>query len=125
MKRKAVILALGTKYLICCDIEFLPEFFEYVMEDEKHQKEMKLIFEQVQEGLRTKKYSDESFGTKAMKPFLNRENDRIICKSIKRKNQKQCIVMSELYLQKKSDDVSKVLKTRYKIVASYEYEIID
>lgn len=86
---------------------------------------MKLIFEQVQEGLRTKKYSDESFGTKAMKPFLNRENDRIICKSVKRKNQKQCIVMSELYLQKKSDNVSRVLKNRYKIVASYEYEIID
>lgn len=125
MKRKAVILAPGTKYLICCDIEFLPKFFEYVMEDEQHQKEIKLIFCQVLEGLRTKKYSDEIFGTKAMKPFKNRENDRIICKPVKRKNKKQCIVMSELYLQKKSDSVDKVLKNRYKIVASYEYEIIE
>lgn len=60
-----------------------------------------------------------------MKPFLNRENDRIICKTLKRKNKKQCIIMSEIYFQKKSDNVNKVLKNRYKIVGSYEYEIIE
>lgn len=125
MKRKAVILALGSKYLICCDVEFLPEFFEYVMKDAQHQKEIKLIFCQILEGLKSKKYSDEDSGTKAMKPFMNRENDRIICNVLKRKKKKQCIVMSELYLQKKSDNVNKVLKNRYKIVASYEYEIIE
>lgn len=125
MKRKAVILALGSKYLICCDVEFLPEFFSYVMEDAQHQKEIKLIFCQILEGLKSKKYSNEDYGTKAMKPFFNRENDRIICNVLKRKNKKQCIIMSEIYLQKKSDNVNKVLKTRYKIVASYEYEIIE
>ena len=124
MKRKAVILALGTKYLICCDIGFLPDFFKYVMEDPQHQKEIKLIFSQVIEGLRTKKYSDEDFGTKAMKPFFNRENDRIICNVLRRRNEKQCIIMSEIYFQKKSDNVNKLLKNRYKIVGSYEYEII-
>lgn len=125
MKRKAVILALGSKYLICCDVEFLPEFFSYVMEDPQHQKEIKLIFCQILEGLKSKKYSNEDYGTKAMKPFFNRENDRIICNVLKRKNKKQCIIMSEIYLQKKSDNVNKVLKNRYKIVARYEYEIIE
>ena len=124
MKRKAVILSLGSKYLICCDVGFLPEFMEYIMKDPQHQKEIKLIFCQILEGLKSKKYSNEEYGTKAMKPFFNRENDRIICNVLKRKNQKQCIIMSEIYFQKKSDNVNKVLKNRYKIVSSYEYEII-
>ncbi|MFT6945605.1 MAG: hypothetical protein ACJARP_000010 [Vicingaceae bacterium] len=125
MKKKAVILAPGSKYHICCDIEFLPDFVEYIMKDPQHQKEMKLIFCQVLEGLRSKKYGDEEYGTKAMKPFKNRENDRIICHVLKRKNSKQCIIMSEIYLQKKSDNVSKLLKNRYKLVSSYEYEIVE
>jgi hypothetical protein len=95
------------------------------MQDEEHRKEMKLIFCQVMEGYKTKKYSDEAFSTKAMKPFKNRQNDRIICNVTKQKNRKQCIVMSEIYLQKKSDNVNKVLNNRYKIVAGYEYEIIE
>jgi hypothetical protein len=95
------------------------------MEDPQHQKEIKLIFCQILEGLKSKKYSNEDYGTKAMKPFFNRENDRIICNVLKRKNKKQCIIMSEIYLQKKSDNVNKVLKNRYKIVARYEYEIIE
>jgi len=124
MKRKAVIIAPGTKYDICCDVAFIPQFFDYVMKDEKHRKEMNLIIAQVMEGLRTKKYGNESYGTKAMKPFLNRENDRIICHVKKRIRRKQCIIMSELYLHKKSDDVNKVLDNRYKIVSKYEYEIV-
>lgn len=125
MKRNAVIIATGTKYNICCDISLLPIFFNYVMKDEKHRKEIKIIFSQILEGLRTKKYGNEPFGTKSMKPFKNRENDRIICNVTKRSNQRQCIVMSEIYLQKKSDNVSKVLNNRYKIVSHYEYEIIE
>ena len=95
------------------------------MKDLQHQKEVSLIFCQVLEGLRSKKYGDEEYGAKAMKPFMNRENDRIICHVLKQRNFKQCIVMSELYLQKKSDNVNKVLKNRYKIVSNYEYEIVE
>lgn len=125
MNRKAVILFPGTKYLICCDVNFLPEFMNYVMSNERHRKEMNLILCCVMEGLKTPKYSSEDFSTKAMKPFLNRENDRIICNVTRRKNKKQCIVMAEAYYKKKSDNVNKVLKNRYKIVGSYEYEIIE
>lgn len=125
MKRNAVIIAPGTKYNICCDISLLPDFFNYVMKDEQHRKEIKIIFSQILEGLRTKKYGNEPHGTKSMKPFKNRENDRIICNVTKRPNQKQCIVMSEIYLQKKSDNVNKVLDNRHKIVSRYEYEIIE
>ncbi len=125
MKRNAVIIALGTKYNICCDISLLPDFLNYVMKDEQHRKEIKIIFSQILEGLRTKKYGDEPYGTKSMKPFKNRDNDRIICNVAKRPNRKQCIVMSEIYLQKKSDNVNKVLNYRYKIVSRYEYEIIE
>ena len=95
------------------------------MKDEQHRKEIKIIFSQILEGLRTKKYGNEPHGTKSMKPFKNRANDRIICNVTKRPNQKQCIVMSEIYLQKKSDNVNKVLDNRHKIVSRYEYEIIE
>lgn len=125
MNKKAVILAKGTKYNICCDIDFLTEFMEYVLKDESHSKEIKLIFDQVREGLKTKKYGDESFGTKAMKPFMNRENDRIICNVTKRKGNKQCIVMSELYLHKTSQGNNKELTNRYHIVSTYSYDIIE
>ena len=125
MKRKAVILFKGTKYNICCDVDFLPAFMSYIMADEQHFKELKLIICAIQEGLKTKKYGEEAHGTKAMKPFLNRENDRIICKAVKRPNNRQCIVMSEIYLHKKSDEISKDLNVRYKIVSRYEYEIIE
>lgn len=125
MKKKAVILLNGKKYHICCDVEFLPELMEYHMKDIQHMKELKLIFDCIREGLKTKKYGDELYGTKAMKPFLNRENDRIICNVTKRKNDTQCIVMAEVYLNKKTDDISKVLKVRYEIVSKYVYEIIE
>ncbi len=115
----------GSKYHICCDIDFLPELMEYHMRDIQHMKELKLIFDQVREGLKSKKYGDEEYGTKAMKPFLNRENDRIICNVTKRRNNTQCIIMSEIYLHKKSNDVGNVLRGRYKIVSQYEYEIIE
>lgn len=95
------------------------------MKDEQHRKEIKIIFSQIMEGLKTKKYGDEPYGTKSMKPFKNRENDRIICNITKRQNKKPCIVMSEIYLQKKSDKVNKALNYRHKIVSSYEYEIIE
>jgi hypothetical protein len=95
------------------------------MKDEQHRREVKVIFSQIMEGLRTKKYGDEPYKTKSMKPFKNRENDRIICNIAKRTNKKQCIVMSEIYLHKKSDNVNNVLNNRHKIVSNYEYEIIE
>ncbi|WP_412561708.1 hypothetical protein [Winogradskyella sp. MIT101101] len=103
----------------------MDEFMQYVMSDASHSKEMKLIFSQILEGLNTKKYGQEPFGTKAMKPFLNRENDRIICKVAKRKNKKQCIVMSEIHYHKKTQSNNRELNNRYKIVSNYVYEIIE
>lgn len=125
MEGKAVIVCKGTKYNICCDINLLPDFFEYVMKDASHCKEIKLIFAQIREGHRSKKYGDEPHGTKSMKPFKNRDNDRIICNITKRKGKKQCIVMAEIFLSKKSDGVDKKLDGRYKIVSKYNYEIIE
>ena len=95
------------------------------MKDEQHAKEIRIIFSQILEGLRTKKYGNEPYGTKSMKPFKNRENDRIICNVVKRSGQKQCIVMSEIYLKKKSGNIQNILNNRYKIVSRYEYEIIE
>ncbi len=95
------------------------------MTDDQHQKEIKIIFAQILEGLRSKKYGDEPFGTKSMKPFMNRANDRIICHVLKRKGDRQCIIMAELFSSKKSNSVNKELNTRYKIVSRYEYEIVE
>jgi hypothetical protein len=122
--RKAVILMSGKKYNLCCDINFLEEFTSYVLLDARHSSELKLIFHQICEGLKSKKYGDEPYSTKALKPFMNRENDRIICHVKKSKNEKQHIIMSELFLHKATNDVSKKLKGRYEIVSKYEYEII-
>lgn len=125
MNKKAVILAEGTKYNICCEIGFLPDFMTYVLKDPSHGKEIKLIFGQIIEGLKSKKYGDEPHNTKAMKPFKNRENDRILCNVTKRKGKKQCIVMSELYLHKTTQGNSKNLNNRYKIISKYNYDIIE
>ncbi len=125
MKRKAVIISRGRNYDICCDIHFIEDYMTYVMSDDKHCKEMKLIIASVKEGLKSKKYGDEPYGTKSMKPFLNRENDRIICHVLKRKGNKQCIIMSEIFHNKKTQGVDKKLNTRYQIVSKHEYEIIE
>lgn len=125
MKRRAVILMKGTKYNICCDVDFLPELMGYLMTDEQHYKELKLIFHNLIEGLNSKKYSNEDYGTKALKPFLNRENDRILCNVTKRKFATQCIVMCELYRHKKTNKVNKVLRKRYEIISKYRYEIVE
>lgn len=98
---------------------------EYVFLDDAHRKEMKLIFGQMQEGIPSKKYSREPHGTIAMKPFKNNENDRILCTPLKRIKQNQCIVMAEIYLQKKTDGNDKRIITRYKIISRYNYEIIE
>jgi|GEM_PF-3151241 len=114
----------GRKYNLCCDIEFLEEFTEYVLLDARHVNEIKVIFKSICEGLKSKKYGDEPHGTKALKPFLNNDNDRIICNVKKLKNEKQCIIMAELFLSKKTNGIDKTLNTRYKIVSQYDYEII-
>ena len=95
------------------------------MSDERHMEELKQIFQCICEKLTTKKYGGEPNGTSAMKPFLNNENDRIICKPTKRKGKTQCIVMSELILTKKGEKIDKALNVRYKIVGGYNYEIIE
>lgn len=114
----------GKKYNLCCDVEFLEEFTKYVLMDARHTSEVKLIFHQICEGLKSKKYGDEPHSTKALKPFMNNDNDRIICHVKKMKNEKQHIIMSELYFHKKTNDVDKKLDVRYKTVSKYEYEII-
>ena len=125
MKRKAIILRKGSKYNICCDVNLLDEFMDYITKDDRHRAEVKLIFDCIREGLKTKKYGDESYGTKAMKPFLNNDNDRILCAVVKRDNKKQCIVMAEFFYHKASNINDKELSNRYKIVSKYEFEIIE
>ena len=122
--KKAVILMKGKKYNLCCDVDFLPEFTSYVMLDPRHTTEIKVIFSSLCEGLKSKKYGDEPFGTKALKPFLNNDNDRIICHVKKIKEQKQHIIMAELFLHKKTNDIDKKLNVRYKLVSNHNYEII-
>ena len=125
MKRKAVIIQKGKMFRICCDTAFLEEFCSYILEDEAARKEMRLIFAQITEGLKSPKFGKEPFGTYAMKPFKNNQNDRILCKMEKRKGRPACIVMVELYRHKTTRKVDKRLMERYKIIASYEYEIIE
>lgn len=88
-------------------------------------KEIKTIFGQIKEGLNTKKYSNENSGCSAMKPFKNRQNDRIICKKLKVPGNKQYIVMSEIFMGKKSNENDKKILTRYYTVSKLEYEIVE
>lgn len=114
----------GKNYNLCCDIEFLEEFTKYVLLDSRHSNEIKVIFNSICEGLKSKKYSDEPYGTKALKPFMNGDNDRIICHVKKMKYEKQHIIMAEIFYHKKTNDNDKKIKTRYEIVSKHQYEIV-
>lgn len=124
MDREAVIIFEGTKYVLCCDVKFTKEFFEYLTIDDRHRNEIVFIFSLICEGTKSPKWSFEPNGTMALKPFLNNENDRILCNTCKRKEQKKCIVMSEFFYSKKTNNINKTLKNRYKIVSKYNYVIL-
>ncbi len=124
MNRRAVILFPGNKYNICCDVDYVDEFLQYLMTDERHMNEIKQIINCLREGVIHKKAGREG-DAYALKPFMNTKNDRIICNITKRKNKTQCIVMAELFPSKKTMKNDKKIKTRYQIVSNYRYEIIE
>ncbi|GAA0735928.1 hypothetical protein [Gaetbulibacter jejuensis] len=124
MQRKAVIISEGSNYCICCDVGFIEEFYSYVVSNDEHRKEMNEIFDSIHEKLTSKKYGNEPYGTMSMKPFLGKQNDRIICNIQKRPNKSRLIIMAELFPQKKTQQNDRRIDRRYKIVSSYKYEII-
>ena len=129
MKRKAIIVDQNKHFttLIMIDIQNAKEILPYIMKDGVD-KEFKEIREILKENLRNKeKYKKADVSDKAkniyeMRFVRNERNDRIYCQEISFSG-KRFVVMIELFLGKKSQDISKKIRTRIETMGGYEYEL--
>jgi hypothetical protein len=129
MKRKAILIDKNTHNttFILVDALNAAEILPYVMQDEVD-KEFKEIRALLKENLRNaEKYLKADVSEKAkniyeMRFVRNKRNDRIYCKEITF-NRKRYIVMIELYVGKKTQEISKKIKPRIEIMGGYDYEL--
>jgi hypothetical protein len=91
-------------------------------------KEFREIRELLKENIRNKeKYKKADVSEKAkniyeMRFVRNNRNDRIYCQEITL-GAKRFIVMIELYVGKKTQDISKGIKSRIETMGGFEYEL--
>lgn len=117
------------KRAICIDKENKAEILAYITQSERHKKKWRHIIELLLHGQKNtnlydkEEINDKCKGVTAMKFFKGQENDRIYCKEVRTPQGIFIIVTAELYLKKKTDNVSKKEIPTIEKVASYEYEI--
>lgn len=130
MKRKTKFLISNDENTraIYVDLDNEKEILNYLNQDKKHKDKFRLISKIFLMGLKNPdQYDKENIDKKsqnvtAMKFFKKRDNDRIYCKEIEKKNRK-IIVMSELLLKKKNKKVKQREKNVIHKVGGYKYEI--
>lgn len=127
MVRKAVKIDEGShgKVEIYIDSDNASEILQYVFK-EKVDGEFKEIRSLLKENLRNRdKYCKVEVCNKAKNMFEMRftrqRNDRIYCKEIKDSKSRR-IIMIELFLGKKSQNIPKKIKERIEKMGSYEYK---
>ena len=128
MKRIAILLDQNKHCttLIFVDSDNAKDILPFLFRDGVD-KEFKEIRDILKENLRNReKYckvdvSDKAKDVYEMRFIRNLRNDRIYCKEI-RENQKRMIVMVELYIGKKSQDIPKQIKLRIETIGGYQYE---
>lgn len=129
MKRKAILIDHNKHRttFIMIDILNASEILPYIMQDNVD-KEFREIRELLKENLRNKeKYKKADVSEKAkniyeMRFVRNNRNDRIYCQEITL-GAKRFIVMIELYVGKKTQDISKRIKSRIETMGGFEYEL--
>jgi len=103
----------------------------YIKQDRRHLNKFEDICNLILAGLRNPQLYDkeepdkQSKGVRAMKFFKGQENDRIYCKEITLECKIFVVITAELYPKKKTQGLSKELKTLIHKVAKYDYEIED
>lgn len=123
MTKEAIILLHGNKHNLACDKSILDQFILYLTADDRTRKQLRVVIDCIREGLTTGKISSEPNNTISIKLFVGSDNDRIICKLLKRPGEKPCIVMSEIYFGKKTQKNDKKISTRYLIASKIKYVI--
>jgi len=129
MKRKAVLVDINkhSTTLIFVDIQNARSILPYT-NLEGVDKEFREIRDLLKENLRNKeKYRKVDVSNKAknmyeMRFIRNERNDRIYCQEIGL-GSKRCIVMVELFVGKKSQDIPKTIKGRIETMGGYQYEL--
>lgn len=111
---------------ICVDYRNAEDILTYVFKDgvDKEFKEIRGI---LKENLRNKqKYCKADVSKKAKKiyemRFTRQRNDRIYCKEL-HQSKRRIIVMIDLYIGKKSQNIPKKIKKRIEKIGRYEYDI--
>lgn len=113
------------KTIICVDLNNVESILSYVFQDGVD-KEFKEIRGLLKNSLRNReKYCKANISDKAKDVFEMRftrqRNDRIYCKKFHR-SKKRIIVMIDLFVGKKSQDIPKKNKNRINTIGGYEYE---
>ena len=129
MKRRAILVdrSKHNTTLIMVDLQNAKEILPYIMIDGVD-KEFKEIRDILKDNLRNKeKYrkadvSDKAKNMYEMRFIRSGRNDRIYCQEINICG-KRIILMVELFLSKKSQDIQKKIKTRIETMGGYEYEL--
>ena len=110
------------------DIQNAKELLPYTLKDGVDM-EFKEIRTLLKDNLRNKeKYTKANVSDKAKNVFemrftRNGRNDRIYCQEITFAG-KRFIVMAELFLFKKTQEIPKRIKSRIETIGGYEYELI-
>jgi hypothetical protein len=105
------------------------EILHYLNQDDRHKKKFMFIAELILRGIKNPEVYDkeEIKGKKtsvtAMKFFKGQENDRIYCREFSRKGKGQVIVAIVLLEKKKTQKLTKPIKSLIEKISKYEYEI--
>lgn len=105
------------------------EILPYLHTEESIEKEFREIRGLLKENLRNKeKYKKVDVSQKAndmyeMRFVRNNRNDRIFCQEVKGEHKFRAIVMVELWVGKKSQEIPKQIKQRIETMGTYLYEL--
>ena len=131
MKRDSVFLIATQdgKRAIFIDKINASEILNYINRDERHKKKFLFITELILRGIKNPQVYDkeEINGRKtsvtAMKFFKGQVNDRIYCREFSSNGKRQIIMAIILIEKKKTQKLTKPIKSLIEKISKYEYEV--
>jgi len=131
MKRDAVLLVSSNdgQRSIFIDKANVSSILAYLNKDDRHRKKFMFIAELILRGIKNPQVYDKEIVSRtstsitAMKFFKGQENDRIYCREFSGKGKRQIIIAIVLIEKKKTQKLSKQIKSLIEKISKYEYEI--
>lgn len=131
MKRDSVFLIAtkDEKKAIFVDKLNASEILHYINQDERHKRKFLFITELILRGIKNPQVYDKevvgrtSTSVTALKFFKGQENDRIYCKELALNGQRIIVVAVVLIEKKKTQKLTKPIKSLIEKISKYEYEI--